>query len=500
MTNPTTTTPPPITTPQNKVLNEDHRVSQNFYDSDLMFQHFFKTESSQAAQQFMDKRLQKLGELAANTMNALSLRADKQGPTLVKRNFYGETINDIQFHPAYNQLLEIAVLDKLFTGAMFLTEKAGGSDVGANMVTATHYKEDYYLLNGEKWFCSNANAEVIFALARTDPKIKGTKGLSIFLIEKQRPDGTKNEMDIIRLKDKLGVRSMASAEIMLTDTLGKLVGEEGQGFKIMTDMINLSRLYNSVAALSGNRRALIEAYQFLNHRTVFGSNALKKPLIRTKLTELGANYVADFYLTWHAIKTLDLADNGDDDAKQLLRLITPMVKKRTAENGVYSIRESMELMGGMGYIEDGVLPKVMRDAMVLPIWEGASNIMVLDMLRAATKSKGAPKLFKDIRNQFVKISRKEQKFLLPAFHQVIRIFQQLPDFSQELKETTAKPLFEQLTALYQIALLLKYKDPQSEQWINPALAYLMSQFRDSKLTIKHPNTTDTIKDLMAWEF
>jgi len=172
------------------------------------------------------------------------------------------------------------------TGAMYLTEKAGGSDVGANIVLAEKIEGKTYSLTGEKWFCSNANGAIAFVLARTNPDKKGTGGLSIFLVEKELPDGTKNPMDIIRLKEKLGVRSMASAEIMLEGTRGKLIGQEFEGFKIMTSMINLSRVYNSVAALSASKRALMEAYQFLTGRNTFGKNAIDHPLIRKKLLAL----------------------------------------------------------------------------------------------------------------------------------------------------------------------------------------------------------------------
>ena len=174
--------------------------------------------------------------------------------------------------------------DDFYTGAMFLTEKTGGSDVGANLVAATHLEGKNYLLNGEKWFCSNANADLIFVLARTDNSIKGTKGLSIFLVEKKLPSGEKNPIDVIRLKDKLGVRSMASAECILTNTVGKMVGKEFEGFKVMLEMITLSRIYNSVGALACARRALIEAYQFLSFRKTFGKTAIEHALIRTKLT------------------------------------------------------------------------------------------------------------------------------------------------------------------------------------------------------------------------
>jgi acyl-CoA dehydrogenase len=166
------------------------------------------------------------------------------------------------------------------------------------------------------------------------------------------------------------------------------VGNEFEGFKVMVEMISLSRLYNSVAALGCSRRALIEAYQFLSHRKSFGKTAIEHALIRTKLTELGGLNVANFYLVWKAIELLDKADDGDERQGQLFRMVNPMAKKWSAEMGVYIVRESMELMGGLGYIEDGVMPKLMRDMMVLPIWEGSGNVIILDMLRTLTKTKG----------------------------------------------------------------------------------------------------------------
>lgn len=177
-------------------------------------------------------------------------------------------------------------------------------------------------------------------------------------------------MEVVRLKDKLGVRSMASAECILQDTVGKLVGKEGEGFKLMADMINLSRLYNALASLSEMRRGLTEAYTFLQHRESFGKPSLQHAIIREKLWELASKYVTNFYLSWHAVRLLDKADKGEGQAAEVLRLLTPMVKKKAALTGVYLIRESMELMGGLGYIEDTVMPKLMRDTMVLPIGKG----------------------------------------------------------------------------------------------------------------------------------
>lgn len=557
---------------KNKVLNNDFRASENFYHSDRILNNYLKKNVSAQGLSYMNDKLEKTGKQAAGVMNELSMLADKQGPVLVKRNMLGETINEIRFHPAYWDLMKIAVESEmfrvkwepklreqfaneiqrlgfaagylysmsecgqycplcmtdgvarlidifcneedktrllphiytdnpaqLFTGAMFLTEKTGGSDVGANITTATNKEGNTYLLNGEKWFCSNANADLIFALARTDENVKGTKGLSIFLIEKYLPTGEKNFMDIIRLKDKLGVRSMASAEIFLTNTVGKLVGKEFEGFKVMVEMVNLSRLYNSVAALATSRRALIEAYQFLLHRNTFGKNALEHALIRTKLTELGALNVANFYLVWRAVKALDLADAGNEHEAQLFRIINPMTKKWSAETGVYITRESMELMGGLGYIEDGVMPKLFRDMLVLPIWEGSGNIIVLDMLRAMAKSKGFEALCKNVIRS-AENNAEYGKWLKDELNKLIVFTEKLRTLQQDEMEASAKPFFEKLTSLYQISLLIDALNEESKVWILPALNYLIGKYSPSKLKDVKPLSVEEVKGLLAWDF
>ena len=367
-------------------------------------------------------------------------------------------------------------IEDLSTGAMFLTEKSGGSDVGRNIVKANKIEgtEDMYELYGEKWFCSNVNADIIFALARTNDEISGTKGLSIFLIEKYLPSGEKNKLPIVRLKEKLGVRSMASAECELNGTIAKRIGEEFKGFKIMTDMINLSRLYNSVAALSGARRALIEAYTFNLHRKSFGKEAINHALIRDKFFELGSLNVANFYLTWRAIESLDKSDNGDEKSTHLSRILTPMVKKWSAEKAVYIVRESMELMGGMGYIEDGVMPKIMRDVMVLPIWEGAGNIMTLDMLRASFKSDGLKVMFSEIQ----KIASAEGEYtelIRLKLNNISSTAQSIAELERDEMELTAKYTFNELTTLYQLTICIEETTKENEVWMNPTKKYLSLQ-------------------------
>lgn len=389
-------------------------------------------------------------------------------------------------------------IEDLSTGAMFLTEKSGGSDVGRNIVKAKKIEgsEDLYELSGEKWFCSNVNADIIFALARTNDEVHGTRGLSIFLVEKYLPNGEKNPLPIVRLKEKLGVRSMASAECELKGTIGKRIGEEFKGFKIMTDMINLSRLYNSVAALSGARRALIEAYTFNLHRKSFGKEAINHALIRDKFFELGSLNVANFYLTWRAIESLDKADNGDQHAANLSRILTPMVKKWSAEKAVYIVRESMELMGGMGYIEDGVMPKIMRDVMVLPIWEGAGNIMTLDMLRASFKSEGLKAMLKEIKSTIGKESNYDNT-ISSHLEKISNEIENLDTTNQEMLELKAKHMFNRLTTLYQLIICIDESNEANASWMNPTKKYLQMQLdggeTDSLLT------KEEVSGLIGWD-
>jgi len=558
--------------PKNRVLDEDFRTSQNFYSSDLVLQSYLQKHLSNSAFQYIDPRLERLGSKAAMVMDELSMKADQHAPTLKKRNRLGRELNEVEFHPAYWQLMDIAAgsemfylkyhpdmdghfegnrhqlgfaagqlyamselgqycphcmtdgaaylieefgldedkerllsklgardADELYTGAMFLTEKSGGSDVGANRCTATHSEGNLYKLNGEKWFCSNVNADVIMALARTGPFDAGTRGLSLFLVENELPKGRRNPMRVIRLKDKLGVRSMATGEVRFEDTIGKRLGEEGEGFKIMTRMINISRNYNSVAAVAGTRRALIEAWQYLNHRITFGKRAVNHTLIREKFYELGSKYLADFLLVWRALRAMDASEMGKHREQQLLRMITPMAKWWSAELSVYAVRECMELMGGNGYIEDFVMPKILRDVNVLPIWEGSGNIIVLDMLRAAKKSGGLRIVF-EIIEKAAEDSEQYGALLHEQLSQVKSLWETIANSEDsEQVEATAKPLFKELIKLFQMALLIEEKGASSSERYDIALKYLSGTF-DHSLRLRNPLELGQIDDLLGWDY
>lgn len=277
---------------------------------------------------------------------------------------------------------------QLATGAMFLTEKQGGSDVGLSQTRAEKAGERW-LLTGDKWFCSNVDAGVILTLARPEGAPPGTRGLGLFVVEPTVAGGERNRMIIHRIKDKLGVRSMPTGEVSFQGAEADLVGELQHGFRYMTEMMNLSRLYNAVGAIGIMRRALGEGRGWAEQRLVFGKRAAEQPLCMETLADLGAETAAATQLVFDGVYHLEALDRGGgDEDRRLVRVLTPLMKYYTAKLAVWAASEGMELVGGNGYIEEFVTARLLRDAQVLPIWEGTSNICVLDALRAMAREGG----------------------------------------------------------------------------------------------------------------
>ncbi|HET6527204.1 MAG TPA: acyl-CoA dehydrogenase family protein, partial [Balneolaceae bacterium] len=292
---------------------------------------------------------------------------------------------------------------------------------------------------------------------------------------------------------------MATGEVELTGTKGTLLGKEGEGFKIMAGMINLSRTYNAVAALAGSRRAIIEAYQYLNHRITFGKRAVEHALVRQKFHELGSIYLADFLLVWRVIRAMDAAEEGDEREKELLRIIIPMAKWKLAESGVYIARECMELMGGNGYIEDFVISRLLRDLNVLPIWEGAGNIMILDMLRAAEKSEGLEVITRKI-EESVEKSKGFGDGMRRQLKEIKAVYDELrSQKDRDITEATAKPLFAGLIRLYQMALLIEEKGTFSDTAIDLALSFL-GENHQRQFEVQKPPSPGEINALIGWDY
>jgi acyl-CoA dehydrogenase len=240
---------------------------------------------------------------------------------------------------------------------------------------------DGWRLTGAKWFCSNVDAELILALARAPKGAPGTAGLGLFLVERSKQ--TSATFQVERLKPKLGTRSMPTGEVLLVDAPARLVGPLDTGFKQMAGMLNTSRLYNAVVSTGAIGRAWHEAEAWSRQRTTFGKKVAEHPLARETLDGLRAEYAGAAALVLEAVTAMDLGDAGDAQASARLRALTPLVKLFTGKVAVGAASEAVEALGGCGYMEDWPTARLLRDAQVLPIWEGTTNVLALDLVRVA---------------------------------------------------------------------------------------------------------------------
>ncbi|HLZ72400.1 MAG TPA: acyl-CoA dehydrogenase family protein [Dehalococcoidia bacterium] len=286
-------------------------------------------------------------------------------------------------------------LDSLWQGAQFLTEKEGGSDVGASRTVARR-DGDGWRLYGDKWFCSNAGADVILTLARPEGAPTGTKGLGLFLVPAVLPDGRQNAFTINRLKDKLGSRSMASGEYTFQGALAYQVGPLERGFKQMMEMVSASRLSNAMRAAAMMRRSYFEALVHARGRVAFGKPLAELPLMREKLLELLLDSETALAVVLQAGAALGRADTGSAFDARLIRILTPLAKWYLCKRARYVTAEAMEVRGGNGYIEDWVNARLVRDSHLGSIWEGSSNVILLDIARAMSKEQAHTALLQDI--------------------------------------------------------------------------------------------------------
>jgi alkylation response protein AidB-like acyl-CoA dehydrogenase len=272
-------------------------------------------------------------------------------------------------------------------GTQFMTERAGGSDVGAIETTAS-CEDGVWRLYGDKWFCSHADADVALLLARPEGAPPGTKGLALFALPRRLEDGRRNTYRIVRLKDKLGTRSMASGEIRLEGAVAYLVGEADQGLKQMMEQVNLSRLSHGVRAAAMMRRCVNEAMVCARSRVAFGETIIEYPLLRRQLLKIAVPSEQALSMFLFAADAMDRANAGSKEAESTLRILTPLLKFRACRDNIPVATGAMEVRGGNGYIEEWVQPRLVRDAHIGVLWEGTSNINALDIVtRAVGKSR-----------------------------------------------------------------------------------------------------------------
>ncbi len=272
--------------------------------------------------------------------------------------------------------------DALSQGAMFMTEQGAGSDVGATATRAWQDADGQWHLEGDKWFCSNPDAGLAMVLARPEGAVEGTRGLTLFLLPRLLEDGTPNHYRILRLKDKLGTRSMASGEIRLEGAIAWPVGDLGRGFLQMTDMINNSRLSNGVRAAGLMRRSLTESLFIAGNREAFGRRLIELPLMQRQLAKIMVWTEQARSVVFQTAEALRRADAGDEESRRLLRILTPLLKFRACRDARKVTGDAMEVRGGCGYIEEWSDARLVRDAHLGSIWEGTSNIVALDVIRS----------------------------------------------------------------------------------------------------------------------
>ncbi len=278
--------------------------------------------------------------------------------------------------------------DTMLRCSQFMTEKAGGSDVGL-VETVARQEGDGWRLYGEKWFCSNTDADVALLLARPEGRGAGTRGLGLFVMPKVLPDGSRNSYRIMRLKDKLGTNSMASGEIVMEGARAWVVGDVNDGIRQMMAQVNLSRLSHGVRAAALMRRCLNEALVAARTRTAFGQQVADMPLAQRQLMKMMVPTEQSLSMYAYAAQQMDASKAGDKAAETRLRIVTPLYKFRACRDNPGVATAAMEMRGGNGYIEDFVNPRLIRDSQIGLLWEGTSNINGLDVLTRAVAKVGA---------------------------------------------------------------------------------------------------------------
>jgi alkylation response protein AidB-like acyl-CoA dehydrogenase len=278
--------------------------------------------------------------------------------------------------------------DQFWTSGQWMTERTGGSDVATTTTVARPQAGDDYRLYGSKWFTSATTSQVAMTLARIDGAPAGGAGLSVFLIELRDQSGALRNIRVERLKDKLGTRALPTAELTLDGTPARLVGGAGDGVRKIATLFNITRVYNAVAAVAGMRRAIALATDYARRRRAFGKLLIQHTLHVETLAEMQLEFRAGFHLAFRVVELLGKEEVGaaSDAELKLLRLLIPIAKLYTAKQAIAVASEALEAFGGAGYIEDTGLPRLLRDAQVLSIWEGTTNILSLDALRAIERS------------------------------------------------------------------------------------------------------------------
>ncbi len=351
---------------------------------------------------------------------------------------------------------------QFWTSGQWMTESTGGSDVGLSQTIASLNREEEWQLNGRKWFTSATTSQIALTLARPERNGPGGKGLALFYLELRDENGKLRNIEVMRLKDKLGTRKVPTAELMLRGVTAIPVMGLDNGVRNIVPMLHLTRTWNAVSAASFMRRGMALARDFAKRRLAFGDTLDKKPLHVHTLAMLQAETEAAFHLTFFLVELIGKNEASDisPDEAALLRLLTSITKLTTGRQGVHVTSEVLEAFGGAGYVEDTGLPMLLRDAQVLPIWEGTTNVLALDTLRALVKEQSWP-IFQSTVMALVQSARDEQlvevgEVAKTAVSHAANWIQQVMQAGQPMLEAGARRLALTMGRALSLALLVRH--------------------------------------------
>jgi alkylation response protein AidB-like acyl-CoA dehydrogenase len=351
--------------------------------------------------------------------------------TVIPLSKYGDAKIQAHFLP-----LLLRKDETVWQGATWMTEAKGGSDLGAGVDTIAREVGDRWILNGDKYFASNAGAELAVVAARREGAPQNVRGLSLYLLPRYREDGSLNYF-IRRLKDKIGTRSVPTGEVEFIDSEAYLLGRPEQGIYHILEVLNISRVANCIGSVALMQRAIAEALSFARRRTAFGKPVLEHPLLRRQFEERIALLRRAFALAWETVRLLDDVWQETppySERYHLFRVMAHLAKYWTAEQSVLTATWAMEVHGGMGVLAEYGIERWLREAMILPIWEGTPHRQILDGLEAMERKKAHELLFKHLAPSAAP----------QALEDMADQVDSLLALPQQEREAQAEPVFRQL--------------------------------------------------------
>jgi acyl-CoA dehydrogenase len=338
-------------------------------------------------------------------------------------------------------------------GATWMTEIKGGSDLGAAVETIAMPAGDDYVLTGDKYFASNVGAELAVVAARCQNAQPTVRNLALFLVPRYRRDGSLNYF-IRRLKDKIATRSVPTGEVELRESEAYLLGSSDWGIYLILEVLNISRVANSVASVALAQRAMMEALEFAERRVAFGKRILDHPLLRRQFEDYLDSLCGAFALAWEAVELLNsvwLEHPPYSERYHLFRLVAHLAKYWTAELAVQIAKWSMEVHGGLGVLAEYRAERWLREAMIVAIWEGTSHRQILDGLEVMERKRAHRLLFRRLEGM---ASAEELKKMESSVEAHLNL-------SAQEKEADAERMFRKLAAFTADKLKSRSKDTKS---------------------------------------